>query len=181
MCCLPAPGTLCCRSWPSSSLGHWCAAGVQQKTSHSTRGGCVLQEVNFLQIRIDKNRNLGVSRVTQSNLKYELISQLERVSTSCFSLVLHYASYIMWKINRQISPSAQPRLEEQAGLLFGMLNPCVRRRLSAGPGHQGDPVLDINNISSLPLGHISFKGTGKGTPYHSQRLWLPSDCGVTAA
>ena len=147
MCCLPAPGTLCCRSWPSSSLGHWCAAGVQQKTSQSTPGGCVLQEVNFLQIRIDKNRNLGVSRVTQSNLKYELISQLERVSTSCFSLVLHYASYIMWKINR----------------------------------HQGDPVLDINNISSLPLGHISFKGTGKGTPYHSQRLWLPSDCGVTAA
>lgn len=181
VCCLPAPGRLCCQSWHSSSLGHWCAAGVQQKTSQSTPGGCVLQEVNFLQIRIDENRNLGVSRVTQSNLKYELISQLERVSMSCFLLVLDCASYLKWKINRQINPSAQPRLEEQAGLLFGMLNPCVRRRLSAGPGHRGDPVLDIKNISSLPLGHISSQGTGKGTPCLSWRLRLPSDCGVTAA
>ena len=181
VCCPPAPGRVCCQSWHSSSLGHWCAAGVQQKTSQSTPGGCVLQEVNFLQIRIDENRNLGVSRATQSNLKYELISQLERVSMSCFSLALDCASYLMWKVNRQINPSAQPRLEEQAGLLFGMLNPWVRRRLSAGPGHRGDPVLDIKNISSLPLGHINSQGTGKGTPCHSWRLWLPSDCGVTAA
>ena len=53
--CLPAPGTLCCRSWPSSSLGHWCAAGVQQKTSQSTPGAAC----SFLQIRIDTIRNLG--------------------------------------------------------------------------------------------------------------------------
>lgn len=49
-----------------------------------------------------------VTGVTQSNLKYELISQLETVSMSCFSLVLHCAYYLMWKINRQINPSAQP-------------------------------------------------------------------------
>lgn len=143
-------------------VSHW----VQQKASQSTPGGCMLQEVNFLQIRIDENSNLGVSRITQSNLKYELISQLERISMSCFSLVLHCASYLMWKINRQINPSAQPRLEEQTCLLIRILNVGVRRRLSAGPGHRGDPILGIKSISSLPLGYISSKGTGKGTPCH---------------
>lgn len=64
----------------------------------------MLQEDNFLQIRIDGNRNPVVTWVTQSNLKYELISQLETVSMSCFSLVLHCAYYLMWKINRKINP-----------------------------------------------------------------------------
>ena len=176
----------CLPAWECSALGlgippHW-AINVPLGAAESLpEHSCMLQEVNFLQIRIDENSNLGVSRVTQSNLKYELISQLERVSMSCFSLALHCASYLMWKINRQINPSAQPRLEEQARLLIGMLNLGVRRRLSAGPGHRGDPILGIKSISSLTLGHIYSKGTGKGTPCHSPRLWLPNDCGVTAA
>lgn len=75
----------------------------------------MLQEDNFLQIRIDGNRNPVVTGVTQSNLKYKLISQLETVSMSCFLFVLHCAYSLMWKINRQINPLHSPAWRNRQG------------------------------------------------------------------
>lgn len=168
VCCLPALGLLCCQSLCSSSLGHQRATGVQPKTSQGTLGGCTLQEDNFLQIRIDEVRNRVVSGITQSNLKYESISQLETVLMSCFSFVLHCAYYFTWKINRQINPSAQPRLEEQAPVQ----NAKSWRKKEAGyrARARGRPLSQVSrNISSLPLGHISPKDLGKGTSCLSLR------------
>lgn len=105
-----------CQPWGHTAVNpgtppHWAISvplRYGSETSQGTLGVCTFQEDNFIQIRIDGNRNPVVTGVTQSNLKYELISQLETVSMSCFSFVLHCAYYLMWKINRQINPLAQP-------------------------------------------------------------------------
>ena len=56
---------------------------------------------------------------------------------SCFSFVLHCAYYLMWKINRHINPSVQPRLEEWTRLLFRMQKLRVRRNPAPGTWYLG--------------------------------------------
>lgn len=104
--CLPAclpwrhsafnPGTPPC--WSISVL-----LGCSSRASQGQPGSCLLWEGHFVQIRMDGNRNSVLNGVTWSNLKHELISQLGTVSMSCFSLVLHCAYELMWKINSKFT------------------------------------------------------------------------------